>query len=296
MALVAPILPRFVLINLAHRAMVTTNLLAGWFGKDPAETYTTYGPGFHVSFPWEDREEENNVSLELITEPFESVVQVKDGNIRLRGSYRFRASIRHLPNFIGIDISTLAEGVNDLVVSRVVTELAPKSTTEVLGKGVDDLNDFLSALFRDPDTENVRDVFNLFLENFGVFMSDVTVAEILPSAEQMKTRNALDEAEVIARGTAIILGYGKYKDPVGQMRRNLKNPDHPLTTADINKARDRFLASSENATMDINVHEVSGLDGLGAGMNAIVKAFGGKRGGGSRRPKKPESNTNGGES
>lgn len=273
--------PRFLVSNNAHQALVTTNPLARWLkSSEPEDAYVTYGPAaLEISYPWEHREEENNVSLEVATESVSFTVVVTNGQVRVRGSYRLRAAINRLARFIGLDVSTIVVSVADFVQQSVWSRLSQKTTSEALATDLGKLNTELSDIFRNEHNDvGLREIFRRFQDALGVWFIDVTIAEILPPEEQMKTRMAQDEAAAVAIGTAKYLGYENVEE-MKQARR-----DGEIDKEDVHRARERFLAVSENIKMDVKVHELRGLESLVPVLNAAREYFqrnGGKNDGGA---------------
>jgi len=274
-------LPRFIVRVEALRAFLTIDDLQTFFNRGGSDemdnddvhedqdqdTYITYGPGLHPSYPWESRDKSYNISLEEASQELDFEVQCLDGVIHGKGSLRMRPDIRRLVPFLG-GVATVASEVVDLVKAFVVDELEDKTVEKAL-RYLPELNKELNLKFglaskitaegklvRSTNPDDLReakakedDRASDFERRFGVNLGDVTIAELLPSAEVQKTMSGLTEARIIANGAAVLLGY---KD-ASEARQAIKNKT--LTQDQLNTARDRFMAASENISMNLDANE-----------------------------------------
>ena len=236
----------FVIRNPTTAMFLTQDTIASLVGSD--DVNIAYGPGTHLSFPWERRLGENNISLTEAPNDFEFPVQCIDGTLTGAGSFRVRPDQKNPVTFLS-SVSSVADDISDLVVAEILAFFKDKTAAEALNT-LGDLNCHLDRKFRKNDTEvEVR---------CGVQISDVTVSRLLPSEELQRTLSAVSEARAIAKGVEILMGMTpeEQKTAIREGR---------LTQADINLARDRFLSISGNlAGMQINRQEVDlsfhGLD------------------------------------
>lgn len=253
-------LPRFIVQVGALRAFVTIDQLRTFFSSHSdtnadrkndgdVNAYVVYGPGFHISYPWESRESNRNVPLEEVSENFAVNVQTPKGDLKVKGSVRLRPDITRVIPFLG-GVAVIANDITDLIKSAIITQLASKTTIMEALSAVASLTENLTKQFG----ENVSE----FEDRFGVSVGDVTISEMLPSPELQKTMSGITEAEIIANGAAIILGYEN-----AAAAREAINAGK-LTQADLNQARDRFMAASDNIKMNLDSNEyriqVDGLD------------------------------------
>lgn len=269
----------FVIQNDSVQAFVTIDQLWTLLGgnKDPnsgdKQVYVSYGPGFHLCFPWESRTEKNNVPLEEVSESFTLTTQTQTGTVTFKGSLRMRADIRHLVSFIS-GVAAIPGDITDLIKTFIIQWTAGKSIDDVLAN-VKDLNEDLQFEFGLIAKKTASgalqigkssDVSN-FERRFGVNVSDVTIAEVLPSKEAQKTRSAIDEAVIIAEGTARLLGFTPDDialpyPKTAAAKANEALAAKTLTRAEYERAQARFMAASENITMtatDFNLN-LSGVD------------------------------------
>lgn len=258
-------------------AFITIDQLASFFGSK--EVYVAYGPGFHNSFPWERRQKDNNISIEEASEDFKMTVQGTTGEINIKGSTRLRPDIEHLAIFRG-GAGSVADNLTDLIKSFILEHMAGKSLEQALHE-TKNINDMLQERFAGPpDKDNDGQVDSTkkhpsvtdFETRFGVKVSDVTVAEILPSEDARATRNAVDEAEQLAITTAKLLGYNTLADA----------KTAGATAADIARARNDAMAASKNNTnidvkrqdfaftMDAKPEVVTALQGLAPALALLL--------------------------
>jgi len=261
-AMASSTLARFFVKVGALRAFVTVDLLqtfinqrSGSAGPDE-KVYVPYGPGLHISFPWESRGAAQNIPLEEMSEDFKVTVQLRQGPVHIKGSVRLRPDITKLVPFLG-GVASIVSEVTDLIESKIIQYLGHNENVFEVLTSVKDLNSYLNREFAiGKGGSGVAE----FEDRFGVNVGDVTVAEILPSEEVQKTMAGLTEAQVIAEGTAILMGY---KNAEGVKRAKTRGL---VTQDDINKARDRFMAASDNIKMDLDANEytfkIEGLEKL----------------------------------
>lgn len=259
---IASTLPRFIVQVGAMRAFVTIDQLRTFFGSysdkemrrtqdGDTKAYVVYGPGFHISYPWESREANRNVPLEEVSESFSVDVQTPKGNLKVKGSVRLRPDITRVIPYLG-GVAVMANDITDLIKSAIISEVSRKKTIVAALSSVASLTDHLTKKFGE-------DVSG-FEERFGISVGDVTVSEMLPSAELQKTMTGITEAEIIANGAAILAGCADAQEA----REAIKNGH--LTQADLNEARDRFMAASDNIKMNLDSNEyrvkLEGLENL----------------------------------
>ncbi len=281
---------RFLIRNKSLHSFVTVDLLQSFLSGE--DVYVTYGPGLHAAFPWESRSADDNISLDEAEQDFEVTVQCLSGIVTVNGSLRMRPDIRFSIPFLS-GTAVMASDVVDLVKSFIIELLAGKEVDEALVM-VATLNTELNKKFglasqgvspsearhsKDPQVSE-------FERRFGVNIGDITIAKILPSKEAQKTRNAIDEARVISKGTLIILNM-KDEDELNEALRN-----GMITRDDVTRARREFMAASDNITMNLGANEYTlklegdaeVLKALAAASPAILTYL--QRQGGGGNPKK----------
>lgn len=240
----------------AQRAFLTLDLLKTSLNHSKA--YVAYGPGFHFSYPWEQRLARNNISLVEATENFSVSVVTTTGIVTINGSYRLRPRLgtESLVAFLG-GVAVVAEDVSDLIKS-FVTEILAEETLDNVSKKIKVINEKLADRFGIAESVTIDSTVSTFEERFGLVIGDVTAAEVTLSAEAMKTRNAIDEGVQFAQGVAIILGY---PDSAAIQK---AVADKTITAQDVSDARKQFLAISDNVKMDVRDYtfNIRGLENL----------------------------------
>lgn len=289
-------LDRFIVKVGALRAFITVDQLKtflngnGVAGEADKEAYVSYGPGLHLSYPWEARSANYNVSLEEVSETFSVDVQTAKGTLSVKGSVRMRPDITKLVPFIG-GVAAIASDITDLIkafVIEIISQARDDNGEQSIVSILESSKKFTEKLTRKfahgVEGRAVDPQVSDFEAHFGVSVTDVTIAELLPSKELQKTMTGISEAEIIAKGAAITAGY---KD-AEEARQAIK--DGRLTQADLNQARDRFMAASDNISMDLKSNEYKlQLDGItpelvkafteaGPALTIIAKALGDKKG------------------
>ncbi len=281
-------LHKFIVKVGTFRAFVTIDQLQTFLnpssGQEDRKAYVVYGPGLHISYPWEGRESGRNISLEETSENFAVDVQTSKGNLKIKGSVRLRADIRKTVAYLG-GVASVASDITDLIKSEIIQRVVKKNSIIEALNSVDVINAYLRAEFKESANSPVTD----FEKRFGVVVGDITISEIMPSEELQKTMTGLTEAEIIANGTALMLGY----DDIKKVRKAIA--DGKVSQTDFNHARDRFMAASENIKMNLSAHEfnISGLDkldpeiakALTASIPFLAAMQGNKKGGSEQKGK-----------
>ncbi len=235
----------FIIRNDTTGMFVTIDQLRSFLGR--AQIHWYYGPGTHLCFPWERRIAENNISLKEATENLEFTLQLSDGTLKLTGSFRLSPDLNN-PVRLLRGAAVVAKDIEDRVVAKAAEHFDKKSLMEAMS-GRKELNDAL----------NKSGIYSDFNDRFGVTISDVTISQLLPSEEVQRTISARTEAETIANGTALLLGFSNKEEMNAAMKAKV------ISTEDISRARDRFLAVSGNMEgMNLDRKEISlslaGLD------------------------------------
>jgi hypothetical protein len=280
-------------VRLNH-AFITIDALKSFFKiKD---VYTVYGPGEHASYFWEVREAKNNVSLDEASQNLVAPVITRSGPATLEGSYRIRPRFKKLAlvTFLG-SVAVIAKEIEDLILAFITQKLAVE-TIETANEKLKDLNEELKKEFADKESELEK--------RFGLVVGDVTLSRVRLRSDNEETRAGIDEAHVVAKGTAILLGFqdstdvdGKVTKAEDKVEEAIKN--RTLTRTDVDKARDRFLALTKNIKMDLDSKEISlridgdpeltkALGDLGPAIVPVVQAYFNRNRGGSGRRNRDE--------
>lgn len=242
---------RFPIYVNSFEAFLTINPLS------PSNPYVPYGPGLHIAFPQEIREEKNNVSLLEATETLDIKVVTSTGVIDAEGSMRLEPDITRLDNFL-TGVGSVASDMTDLIATFVSARISGLTFQEAEEQRPE-INLAIQQEFVVGDNSGMRDAQVSDLEErLGIIINDITIVRFLPSPEVQKTLNALAEGKLINEGTKLML------PP------RLTN----YTTQEWAQARDRFMAASENIKMNLDAHEYTlRIEGLTPDAAAVIAQY-----------------------
>ena len=223
-----------------------------------------YGPGFHLSYWWEERNKSGNYSLKVITRDFRASVATKTAKVVVSGKYEYAIDLQFITHAIGVDETTIEGGITAFIESFLTSKCSGGDAATVC-ISIDSLNASLADEFMgDHDGNGIGD----FREKYGFITVSVIINNItLPEAAQ-KTRDAIDEA--VALNSVVAAMYGMKPEELAE---KLKKKEIPVK--DFNTMLNRALAASDNAKMDIKVIEAD----IPALVGKIVDQFAGKGGG-----------------
>lgn len=245
----------FIVQNDTTGLLVTLDQLQSLLGKKP---HVTYGPGTHFSYPWEARFAKNNIPVEEVAEDFSFTAICVDGTISGTGSFRLRPDVNNPINYLS-GVAAVSKDFADLLKAFITDWFADKSLQQAVS-----LKHELNRALRDHFAGN--DVME-FEERFGIQVGDITVGELKLSKEVEEARNAINEAAIIAQGTAALLGY----DSVSSMQEALSQAK--ITPADVESAQRRFLiVSGQIADASTTRFEID-IKGLSPEAAAAFTAF-----------------------
>jgi hypothetical protein len=261
----------FVVQNDTTGLLITLDQLKSLFqGQNGKPVHVVYGPGTHFSYPWEARFARNNIPVTETTEEFEFTAICSDGTLKGKGSFRLRPDFENPINYLS-GVGAVAGDLKDLIIAFINAWLAKKTMQE----GLDEQDKLYTALHERFIKASEKTPFEV---RFGVQLGDITVSQLLMSDETQRTRGAINEANVIAQGTAILLGYrsevrsdGTTLDAVQCMQSALAAK--AITQDDIDRARREFRIISGNMDgASVNRYEVDikGLTPEVAGALAAV--------------------------
>lgn len=218
----------FLIRNSTTGMFITQDTFRSLSGK--SDINVSYGPGTHISFPWERRLAGNNILLEDAPIEFTFKVLRVDGILFGKGSYRMRPDPNNPVTFLS-SVASVGEEVRDLIIEEIQRFFKEGSAIESATK-LNDVNEHLEKEF-------VQTIAELEKRN-GVIVSSATVSEILPSEELQRTLNGISEANVIHAAVLKQLGM---RDQT-QLNRALKRGD--LTHDDVKRVQDNVLAITGN--------------------------------------------------
>jgi len=244
----------FIIRNNLTGFLVTQNGLKSFYDTDgPAEYF--YGPGVHICYPWEIRSAGGNITLKEVASNITFTIQCTDGVLEGAGSYRLRPDMARPFQYL-TGVGAAESELIDLIVVKIRKLYTGKPILKALTMNKQ-LEAELKKLIESTDGE--ESAVSKIEARFGVEISDITVAQLLPNEELQRTINAIGEANAIFIGVAASFGLTRT-----QAIKKLELGD--ITPGDWNIARDRHLSVSGNLEgMKINRDEfdinLRGIDG-----------------------------------
>lgn len=244
-----------------------------------------YGPGLHPSFPWEARNRAANYPLHVITKSFQVGVSTTTARVVVDGEFQYQMDLPRIINAIGVDSTTVENGLTAFVDARLTATGAQQSADGVRSD-IGNINERLRKEFMDdnvPDIANIREQYGF--RTVGLVIDRITLPE-----DVQKTRDALDEARVL---NAVMLElYGITKDQFDLQR----GPNGSITPAIADQMLTRAMGVSKNAEMKVNVIDIPGLSDLARGVGGlgpiVERFFGGGGTSGSQTTPPPRGNQN----
>jgi len=281
-------LPNYIVSVPQIQGFVTVNNVMALLGFKGV-TDVVYGPGWHVSYPWEKRSEKSNFSLEVVTLEFEETVPGKDVRLIVTGALQVEAAVSRGARYIGIDEETLRKGGLEIIKGQISQDLHDKTGDQAKSMVIEE-TESLMDLFgikrtgqdkpksenskRDPDgtdstggkTKSVAE----FEKRYAVRTVAVTISGIDLPEDAQKTRDAVDEADKALTGVAAMFGYRNKDSLITAIESKVITPEQYL------EMLDRFLAKSGDANMNINALKIAGL-GLDVFGPLATKLLGGEK-------------------
>lgn len=274
------IAPRFIVRVAQAQVFVTLNSLYTFIGGS-GEANVTYGPGTHAAYPWEARDPKGNLSLDIITLPFEDEVPGKETRLKVKGSMQFRVDIERAASFIGIDQSTIQGGIVDLIKSHISSMLATMTGDEAKA-AITPLNQMLMTKFgfaptstaapagspppTAPASEKDSRVSDLE-KQYSIEVVAVTIAEIDLPPRVQESRDALDQAEQVFKGVAKLMG-------LTPEQLQAKMASKEITLDKYNETVDRFFVQSGSARMDVKSFKFNDIEALGTAIGNVLRGRG----------------------
>jgi len=206
-----------------------------------------YGPGLHLSFPWEERNASGNFSLRVISKPFETMVQTKTAKVKAKGQLQYQIDLSNITRFVGIDATTIESGfigfLQSFLTGRYADLTAEEARTTVRETNQALCNEFMNV--------NIHGMTPADLETkYGIIVVTIMVSDLeLPVAAQ-KARDAIDEAEAINKTVAALMSM-EPKELAEELKSGKMSNERFL------ELLNRAMATSDNAEMKINVHEIN---------------------------------------
>ena len=126
---------RMLIYNPEWTGYVTQNAFTG--------TMVAYGPGLHVSHWWEARNKGGNYSLKVITRDFKVSIPTTTAKVEVSGQYEYAIGLAMIERAIGIDESTIENGLTAFINTFLISRCTAKDAESVRGS-IDELNESLA--------------------------------------------------------------------------------------------------------------------------------------------------------
>lgn len=263
------IVERSIIINDTTQAFVTLNVLKSILGM--SNILNVYGPGWHISYPWESRASNNNINLVAEAREFKVIVQLPGGEVTVSGNAIIRPDvIERAREFL----SGGADEVMEVVKKEVVSWYSRQTTLEKV-VSVDKANKYLQSVFVTPSKTQIGTSLK---EQFGITFDAVLITSALESDDVRKTRASAAEADIIAKAvmSSLCSKYGLAHDSAVYAAAISSGL---ITKDDINRETSHLRAlSGNNEGVTRYEVDVKGLEGLtGETIANVAKAFGGSK-------------------
>jgi hypothetical protein len=241
------VFPYFWIVVPQEMAFITLNLFP-LFGSNPN---VAYGPGGHFCLPWERREERGNIPLEKQTFTFEETIATQSSSVTIKGSLQFRHELPGISRLAGVDASAINDGFLDEVKQFLNAKVAPMQALEAKNSIIA-IEGNLEQTLMEEHREKLALELNATVQ--GVQISSID----LPPAVQ-ETRDSIEEARAIGENIWMFMGFTSKEEF------NAARAAGSISQTDINRATEQYLAASNNATLNINRIDATGLDQAGGG-------------------------------
>lgn len=253
---------RFLVNNLEWTAFVTQSMFGG--GMVP------YGPGLHPAYPWEERSQEGNYPLTVVTRSFKTSIATSTSRVIIGGEYEYAMSLKNITLAIGIDETTIEEGLTAFISSFLISECSKQNEdgtprdAEWVRSHSSELNKALANEFmeREGGGENP----DSFEARFGFITVTIVINNIAFPDDVQKTRDAIDEAVTLHKVVA-----GLYGMTPEVLTERIKSKE--ISVKDYNTMLNRAMASSGNAKMNVQVLEAD----IPALVSKLAETLGGNR-------------------
>jgi hypothetical protein len=256
------------LAKISHRLFVYNDEWKGYVTQNAfSSDMIIYGPGLSASYPWEERNAENEYSLKTVTRTRFVEVETKTGKVIVQYTFIYARDLYLLGNAIGASESTVENGYDGFISSFVTGEVSDLDT-ERARTCTRELNQKLSDNFMDVRDDTTDETPADFEKNFGIRTVGIVISKIILPVEIEKVRAAVDEGRTLFEVVAALLNLDKEK-----LQQKLE--DKTYTAEFYQKMLDRAMAISENAKLEIQAIEASGIGGSLLGLMRGAKAASG---------------------
>ncbi len=252
--------PRFWVVVPQTTAFVTTNQFAP-SGSNPN---IPYGPGGHPSFPWEMRQESGNISIDVMTVSVREEVPTKGSKMVADVMMQFKFDLREIVRVVGIDVTTIEQGLVAEINEWLSNELAQMVGEEIR------LN--IIPIRKKLEEEFMRTRAADLLVKYAVRVVSFQVASIDFPPKVQEARDTLDELKSLNESLHILLGYESTKALVAAIAKG------DVKAVDVARAREDFLASSGNVVKEVRRIDATGLENASPGAGIAGGLLGADKG------------------
>lgn len=226
-------------------ALLLINVLGKTTHDNPFSNQRGVGPGLHFKWPWEQAKVGNYINLRLITQDREEDYPSKAGPMmKVKWSFQYRPRIDLLPQYIGVDETTINTGIADMGSSFLSREISGKKVTEVKSKQKE-IEDGLKGIYEVEERK---------LETlYGIDVMQVALHDVDYEASYQEALAAKARANRIRE-----ISKGFAKDGV-----------------DPREAKDTALVVAKQATLNINKDKQEiggeGMEAVASFLTALLK-------------------------
>lgn len=238
-------------------------------GRDPGGGNIAYGPGVHVAYPWEQRNKKGTYPLDVTTTTQQVTVSTKTAKVVVTYSYGWAISLENINQFVGTGPATVHTIFTGFIDSFLIAQYAGK-TAERVRSSITETNELLEQTFIAQPATGGQTLPTRLGQEAGVIPSLLVIKSIALADQAQATRDAIDESAQYSKAIAALLGITP-----AELKRRLG--DGRLAHEDYMELLNRVMATSDNATMQLQVFEARGI------AAAITNALGNLLGIGGRR-------------
>lgn len=255
-AIASTVIPSKILIdNEENTAYVTLNPFTG--------KMVAYGPGWHVSYPWEQRNADGTMSLELVSSEILLTVPTMTSEVKLTGIHQYSRSLRYIIKAVRLDSDQVEKDLLKLIIGRISEWASQMPDAMAAVNDVPNLNARLAQIFVDPPADFKAGFdYRYGIENALVAITSATLHDDL-----QRTRDAVEEAKTLF---AVVAGlYGLTPDKLDK-----KLDSGAIKPEQYREMLNRAMAVSKNDTK-MNIHVIEGQ--APKGTNLLLGAQGGAK-------------------
>jgi hypothetical protein len=245
----------FIVYNEEWTAYLTQNPITG--------QNIAYGPGIHISYPWELRNKTGNYPLTVITQQFTIDVPTQTSNLTFGGEIGWAVDLSRLNKFVGVGPEVVTSAFIGFIKGFVTSKAGGMKAEEAV-PNLSTINSEMNAEFKAADSDTTPE------GQFGVKTAFLNITSVDYPAAVKKARDGVAEGAQNNNVVAATLGLTP-----AELRAKMDNGD--ITVDQFKAFHDRAMATTENATMTLDVKEIKGvpeaLQSLAAAIGLAMSSF-----------------------